>query len=280
MMQHSPMSPSANNAVASVIVRAKNESNDIERCLKSLRAQSVPVEIIVVDSGSTDSTVDIARRYCDVLLEISPADFSYGRALNLGAEAASAPIHVALSAHCWASDPEWIERALFLYADESVAATGGNGALFDGSPLFEQHNQTLEEARRFPYWGYSNHAGTWRAHVWRKHRFNETIEACEDTEWGFRLLNDDWKIAIHPLLVISATHRRAGGARDLFQRSRKEARATMSFAQPRPLTLLSSARTWWTEVPANDYPAFINRMNYFRAAEIAGRYVGQREGGH
>ena len=85
---------------ASVIVRAKNEARGIERTFKSLRRQTVPVEIVVVDSGSTDGTVEIARRWCDRLVEIPAESFTYGYSLNCGAEVALAPFHFSLSAHC------------------------------------------------------------------------------------------------------------------------------------------------------------------------------------
>jgi glycosyltransferase involved in cell wall biosynthesis len=47
----------------SVIIIAKNEADRIERCLKSVAP--IADEIIVLDSGSVDQTVDIARRYTD-----------------------------------------------------------------------------------------------------------------------------------------------------------------------------------------------------------------------
>lgn len=46
----------------SVIIIAKNEETNIERCLQSVRFAD---EIIVLDSGSTDKTVEIAKRYTE-----------------------------------------------------------------------------------------------------------------------------------------------------------------------------------------------------------------------
>ena len=53
-----PVEPAA--FTASVVVRAKNKQATIERTLRALRAQTVQAQVIVVDSGSTDSTLDIA----------------------------------------------------------------------------------------------------------------------------------------------------------------------------------------------------------------------------
>ena len=110
----------------SVIVRARDKASTIEATLRSVRAQTVRAELLVVDSGSTDGTLAIARRYADRVLEIAPHQFSYGGALNLGARAARAPVHAALSAHCVLAHTDWLETGLRHFERPAVgAATGG-----------------------------------------------------------------------------------------------------------------------------------------------------------
>ena len=55
----------------SVVVNARNEEENIEKTLLALRRQTVkPGQIIVVDDGSTDHTVEIARKYADIVVSL------------------------------------------------------------------------------------------------------------------------------------------------------------------------------------------------------------------
>src|SRR3954454_14517999 len=134
----------------SVIVRTKNEAESIGLTLDLLAAQTASdgMEVIVVDSGSTDATTAIVRRHDVKLIEIPAESFTYGGALNSGAEAAGAPILVALSAHAFPRDPEWLARLLAWFDDERVAAASGEIFDWDDSPLSGPRVQDIELARR------------------------------------------------------------------------------------------------------------------------------------
>jgi glycosyltransferase involved in cell wall biosynthesis len=71
----------------STIVICYNEERNIERCLKSV--QPFSDEIVVVDSGSSDGTVDIARRYATRV--ISHEWVGYGRQKRFAMENSTQP---------------------------------------------------------------------------------------------------------------------------------------------------------------------------------------------
>jgi len=67
---------------ASIVIPAYNEEKLIERCLKSLVNQTLPrkdYEIIVVDNGSTDKTIEIAKKYADVVISEKKKGVLYAR---------------------------------------------------------------------------------------------------------------------------------------------------------------------------------------------------------
>lgn len=262
---------------ASVVVRSKDRADTIERTLRALQQQTVVPEIVVVDSGSRDATVRIARRFCDALVEIRPEDFSYGAALNRGARVASAPVHFALSAHSVPSTPEWIERALGHYRNPSVGATAGVLAFPDGTPLHDPYPLADPRfARQHRFWGYSNHAGSWRAEAWQAVPFNEQLPAAEDREWSWRLLEAGWRIMLDPGLRVAQTHRARESWGAWYRRNRREMAAHVMFEQDLSYSVSDLIRDW---VAGHDLPQPVSlrrRMSPRRAVGLAGRYAGAR----
>lgn len=263
---------------ASVIVRVKDEAATLVATLEALRAQTVEPEVIVVDSGSTDGSLEIARRWCDQLVEIAPGEFSYGRALNIGARNASAPVHFALSSHCAPARRDWIACALAHYARDDVAGTTGDLELPGRVPLPGPFFQDESFARAHPRWGFSNHASSWRASVWEEFPFDESLEAAEDKEWALRVLAAGWVIAVDPRLWVDMSHGWRNGTRSFFQREKRVARAMSRFAALPAYGPGELLHEWWYEIPPDHRSVLRSRLNPTRWAGMLGRYAGQRAG--
>lgn len=263
---------------ASVVVRAKNEEHTIERALRSLREQTVEVEIIVVDSGSTDRTRDLAKPWCDLLIDVPSEQFTYGRALNIGASAASAPVHFALSAHCSADRRDWIEGALRHYVRPDVAGVYGDRALADGRPLEGVFYQDAAYARANPFWGFTNHASSWRASVWESNPFDETLEAAEDKEWASRVLDAGWVVAVDPLLWVDMSHVWRNGPVDYYRRQEREAKALRTFTVLPPYQARNLVLEWWNPRREQGSP-WRRRISPVRSAGLIGKYRGHRTRG-
>jgi len=260
----------------SVIVRSKNRAHTIRDALESLRAQNVAAEIVVVDSGSTDGTVAIAHEYADRVVEIPASSFTYGGALNTGAEVATAPIHAALSAHCVLTDTRWLSRVLEHHEDPLVAATTGHIFGPDGRRLRAPYRQSGDPSQdRNPYWGYSNHAGSWRADVWQRQPWATGLVACEDKEWAARVRRDGYSLIMDPLLQVESRHRQREGVRPFFRRTVREAQAIKIITGKPEMTLADVAHGWFG-FRKEGRPLATQLLNPYKVIELGGRYVGER----
>lgn len=106
----------------SVVIPALNEESMVEHCLKSIRRQNQPVELILIDNGSIDHTPEIARTLCDKVY-IKP-DFSLAEMRDFGAKESNGDIIVTTDADCIAPD-NWITNIIKPFEDPTVVAVGG-----------------------------------------------------------------------------------------------------------------------------------------------------------
>src|SRR5712692_11623570 len=76
---HAPMT------ALSIIIVSFNAAADLERCLESIHAAppATPHDIVVVDNGSTDRSVETARRWPDVRVVEVGANAGFARANNI-----------------------------------------------------------------------------------------------------------------------------------------------------------------------------------------------------
>jgi rhamnosyltransferase len=255
---------------ASVVVRTYDSGRTLTECLEAIRAQTVAAEIVVVDSGSTDATLSIAERLADRIVEMGRGAFSYGGALNRGAAAAAAPVHFAVSSHCVLPRRDWIERSLRHYERSDVAGTNGQLTRPDGAPLREPLVLTRDTPQPDPLWGFSNHASSWRAAVWREEAFDETLIASEDFEWADRVLARGLALVFDPDLTVPGDHLRAQGLAGLYRRSHRELLGTAAFRTVEPPTARGALEEWWQHAPGTSRHRQL--LSPYRAATIAGRY--------
>lgn len=111
----------------SVIIPVKNEVYKIRACIDGILSQTIPVtEIIVIDSGSTDGTLDILKEYAVVkVIEIPSSSFNHGTTRNLGIDHATGEFVLFTVGDARAADNTWIEELLKGFTDDEVAGVCG-----------------------------------------------------------------------------------------------------------------------------------------------------------
>ncbi|MDQ8046191.1 MAG: glycosyltransferase family A protein [Patulibacter sp.] len=107
----------------SVIVPVKDGGALLGELLEAVVAQA-PDELLVVDSGSTDGSVDLARRHGARVIEIDPSTFKHGPTRNLAAEAATGEV-VAFLTQDATPAAGWLDAIR-----DAFSADGDLGALF------------------------------------------------------------------------------------------------------------------------------------------------------
>jgi glycosyltransferase involved in cell wall biosynthesis len=259
---------------ASVVVRAKDEAASIGRTLELLASQTAELQTIVVDSGSRDETVAIARGAGAEVVEIPAESFTYGHALNVGCERAREAAIIALSAHAFPLDDGWAARMVAALDDERVACAVGYGNAPEGGPLRERRVQDIELARRYPRWGYSNGQGVFRAELWRARPFREDMPGVEDKEWAWHWMERGYVSIVDPGLSVDHQHHHEG-VRERFDRQRREWLGLGMFVDIPEELAPGLLREWWTELDGRRSRVRA-RLSPRRAAELAGKYAGCR----
>jgi glycosyltransferase involved in cell wall biosynthesis len=187
---------------ASIVIRVYNEAKHIGALLDSIVEQDWPAaerEIIVVDSGSTDDTLQIARCFPAKILHIPKEEFSFGRSLNLGCAAATGDALVFVSGHCVPVARGWLRELLAPLGKHGVAYAyggqlGGADSFFSEKQIFAKY---FPARSRVPQEGfYCNNANSALLRsVWIANRFDEELSGLEDMHLAKRLVAQGHKVA-------------------------------------------------------------------------------------
>ncbi|MGC1372236.1 MAG: glycosyltransferase family A protein, partial [Candidatus Sulfotelmatobacter sp.] len=121
----------------SISILTKNEERNIGACLEAIFAQKGvgEFEVILVDSGSTDAPLQIARGYPIRIEQIPPLEFHHARTRNLAASLARGPILVNLSQDAIPASDVWLHKMIANFQDPSVGAVYGRQLPKPGSTV-------------------------------------------------------------------------------------------------------------------------------------------------
>ena len=193
----------------SIVIRTLNEAAKLGEVLAALTRQTCQdFETLVVDSGSTDRTLEIAEQFGARIYCLPQESFTFGYALNYGFARAQGEYLVALSGHAIPWCAGWLARLLsHLEAPEVAGSSGGDGFLPGVDYATIRLRLVALHAGNYlsePTWGFSNGVSAVKAELWRRHRFDEKLTGCEDLEWawfwikrGYTILWDESCSVIH-----------------------------------------------------------------------------------
>lgn len=271
--------------VCSVIVRAHDEEEHIGRLLTGIAQQTIEdIEIILVDSGSTDATVSIANRFSVNVVNIPPEQFTFGRSLNWGCAEASGEYLVLASAHVYPVYADWLERILEPFGDPKVALTYGKQR-GDRRTRFSEHQifaklypDYTRESQISPFCNNANAAV--RRSLWQERPYDEDLPGLEDLDWAAWALNQGYNLTYVPEALVIHIHDE--GPRQVYNRYRREAIGLKRIMTGERFRLLDFVRLFLTNVAADLGHAIRDRtllrvwweVLWFRFMQFWGTYRG------
>lgn len=198
----------------SIVIPTRNAGPEIELLIRKLRAQEgVPQpEIILVDSGSTDETLAIARNQNVQTLQLAPGTFTHSFSRNTGAERARGKYLLFMVQDALPLTRHWLEELVTALERNDLAAVSCAEYPRSDSDLFYQfliHNQyevpPLNQDREMvwsascsSYLGLranaqlSDIAVLFRRDVFEHYRYRR--DYAEDLDLGIRLIRDGHKL--------------------------------------------------------------------------------------
>ena len=272
----------------SIIIRAYNEEKYIGRLLEGIRQQTLKdVDVILVDSGSTDSTISIAESYGARIVRIPSAEFTFGRSLNYGIKEAKREFIVIASAHVYPVYPDWLETLLHPFQDEHVAVAYGK----QRGPEFAKFSEQQIFHQWYPDGGKSNQETAFcnnanaaiRKSLWDKNNYDETLTGLEDLAWAKWAKGQGHSIAYVAEAEIIHVHNET--PRGVYNRYRREAMALrkiypeahFNFYDFVRLTITNILSDLWHAAREHVLLKNISSIFWFRFMQFHGTRMGHRE---
>ena len=274
----------------SLVIRANNEEKHIGRLLEGIAHQSVKdVEVILVDSGSTDRTLEIAACYPLRIVQIIPEEFTFGYSLNQGIAHASHELVVVASAHVYPVYPDWLERLLAPFADANIALSygkqrGNATTKFSEHQVFHHWYPDRSQPRQ-PYPFCNNANAALRRSIWQQHRYDETLPGLEDLEWAHRVMALGHAVAYIAEAEVIHVHEET--PRGVYNRYRREAMAFKRIFPQEHFRLWDLLHHFTTNVASDLWhaaqqgvlAAHLSDIIWFRWMQFYGTYRGYRQSG-
>jgi len=221
------------NLKASIVIPTLNGGKLFARIVEQISKQRTGwnFEIVVVDSGSTDGTVEILKNYSSArCISINKKDFQHGRTRNLGVEESNGEFVLFLTQDALPSDEFWLYNMVSTMEHFETAAGAFGKHLawpdasfytrrdienhfktFDNLPLlatkyldlkrWNSKDNGFRQILRF----YSDNNSCLRKSIWRDIPYPE-VEYGEDQAWAFKIIEKGYGKIYAPNAIVYHSH--------------------------------------------------------------------------
>jgi len=206
---------------SSILLLTKNGRQDLERLLPAVFCQKsvAPFEVIAVDSGSTDGTLDVLRQFPVRLEQIEPQAFHHARTRNFAAKLARGQILILLSQDAVPASDMWLASMISDFEDPKVAAVYGRQFPNPGSSVERQDaldtvygemkiikDPAHRNGMGYRFYHFSDVNAAIRRSIWEAQPFPEDLKVFEDLGIAKQILDSGWKIVYEPKAEVYHSH--------------------------------------------------------------------------
>lgn len=217
-------------ALVSIVMLTKNAEPYLEEILRAINNQQCEFsyELLLIDSGSKDMTLEIAREFPVRLISIPPETFKHGETRNLGMRESNQDCQFAvyLTQDATPFNDKWLQHLVQPMLEDSRVAgvcsrhmPRSDASIMTirqlvqltqtGSPtrLVKQMPNSRQEylENQIYYVWFSNTSSAIRKEVWKSHQFRD-VEFAEDAVWADDVLQTGYKIVYEPASVVVHSH--------------------------------------------------------------------------
>lgn len=171
----------------SIVLRTYNEESYLPELLQGVLdqdAQRSGVEVVLVDSGSTDRTLQIAQDYGCRIVRIKKSEFTFGRSLNFGCKAARGKYLVFVSGHCVPVNSTWLSSLIQPLRESQVDYSygrqlGRDTTKFSERQVFSKYFPSVSQVPQSGFFCNNANAALTKS-AWEEFGFDEELTGLED----------------------------------------------------------------------------------------------------
>ena len=213
----------------SLFIPTFNAGPEFPEILQRMRDQELEAscEIVAVDSGSTDGTVEFLEQQPVRLVQIPNSEFNHGLTRNRGIQEARGEIVVLATQDARPADRHWMRRLVDCFQDPEVAGAYSRQLPRPDANPFIKHRlsnwaasrreprvQTIDSGERFDALppleklgqvAFDNVSSSVRRSVALDNPFRRR-QFAEDLDWGYRILLSGYKIVFEPRSTVIHSH--------------------------------------------------------------------------
>lgn len=271
-----------------VIMRTKNVAGVVGQALDGLFAQDYgDFELLVVDSGSTDDTLDVVSQYEARVEHLAADSYVPGRVLNRAIAGCGSPVVVFQNSDAVPLHQQALSALLAPFDDADVDATFGRQLPRPEAQTWVRgdYERAFPAMPPPPAWlPYSLPFAAMRRSAWVQRPFYDAAWGSEDTEWGVAAARDARLIEYVPEAAVMHSHNYT--LRQLFGRRFIEGEAD-AFIYGAASPVASALRAWagamardaWQHTHKRDWIGLLQvplRRAVFHGAYVAGHRHGRR----